>query len=137
MADNELDGRVALVTGSGRNTGRAIALDLAAAGAAVVVNARRNEAEADAVVAAIEAAGGRAFAIVADVTNEMAVDRMAGAAAARFGRLDFLINNAAVRRERPLDQMTLAEWHDILAVILDGAFLCTKAALPHLRASGV
>src|SRR5205823_3563254 len=77
MADKELDGRVALVTGSGRNIGRAIALDLAAAGAAVVVNARRNEEEANAVVAAIEAAGGRAFAIVADVTNEAAVDRMA------------------------------------------------------------
>ena len=131
MADNELDGRVALVTGSGRNIGRAIALDLAAAGAAIIVNARRNEEEAKAVVAAIEAAGGRGFAVVADVTDEAAVGRMVAAAVERFGRLDFLINNAAV----PLDQMTLAEWHDILSIILDGAFLCAKACLPHLRAS--
>jgi len=135
MADNELDGRVALVTGSGRNIGRAIALDLAAAGAAIIVNARRNEEEAKAVVAAIEAAGGRGFAVVADVTDEAAVGRMVAAAVERFGRLDFLINNAAVRREKPLDQMTLAEWHDILSIILDGAFLCAKACLPHLRAS--
>jgi 3-oxoacyl-[acyl-carrier protein] reductase len=132
----ELDGKVAIVTGSGRNIGRAIALALAENGAAVVVNARQNRAEADAVVRAIEVAGGRALAQLADVADPAAVDRMVAAAADRFGRVDILINNAALRREKPLDQMTLADWREITGVILDGAFCCVKACLPHLRRSG-
>jgi 3-oxoacyl-[acyl-carrier protein] reductase len=137
MADSkELDGKVAIVTGAARNIGRAIALDLAAAGAAVVINARTSSAEAEAVAREIEADGGRALAFMADVTDEAAVGRMAAAAVARFGRIDILVNNAAVRREQPLDQMTLAEWREILAIVLDGAFICAKACLPQLRASG-
>jgi 3-oxoacyl-[acyl-carrier protein] reductase len=132
----ELDGKVAIVTGAGRNIGRSIALALAQAGAAVVVNARANRAEADAVVREIEAAGGRALVQLADVADAAAVDRMAAAAAERFGRIDFLINNAAVRREKALDEMTLAEWREITGIILDGAFCCVKACLPHLRRSG-
>lgn len=132
----ELAGRVAVVTGSGRNIGRAIAFDLAAAGAAVVVNARSNAEETDAVAREIEGKGGRALALLADVADEAAVGRMAAAAVERFGRIDLLVNNAAVRPERALDQMTLGEWRDILAVILDGAFNCVKACLPQLRASG-
>jgi 3-oxoacyl-[acyl-carrier protein] reductase len=134
--NRELAGRVAIVTGAGRNIGRAIALDLAAAGADVVINARQNQAEADAVVGAIEANGGRAIAVLADVTDAAAVERMAEAATKRFGRIDFLVNNAAVRRETSLDQMTLAEWREILAIVLDGAFNCVKACLPQLRRSG-
>jgi 3-oxoacyl-[acyl-carrier protein] reductase len=84
----------------------------------------------------IEANRGRALAFMADVTDEAAVGRMAAAAVARFGRIDILVNNAAVRREQPLDQMTLAEWREILAIVLDGAFICAKACLPQLRASG-
>jgi 3-oxoacyl-[acyl-carrier protein] reductase len=137
MADGkELDGRVAIVTGAARNIGRAIAHDLAAAGAAVVVNARTSEAEAKAVAREIEAGGGRAFACVADVTDEAAVGRMAAAAVERFGRIDILVNNAAVRREQPLADMTLAAWREILSIILDGAFICAKACLPQLAASG-
>jgi NAD(P)-dependent dehydrogenase (short-subunit alcohol dehydrogenase family) len=137
MADGkELDGRVAIVTGAARNIGRAIAHDLAAAGAAVVVNARTSEAEAKAVAREIEAGGGRAFACVADVTDEAAVGRMAAAAVERFGRIDILVNNAAVRREQPLAEMTLAAWREILSIILDGAFICAKACLPQLAASG-
>ena len=95
MADGkELDGRVAIVTGAARNIGRAIAHDLAAAGAAVVVNARTSEAEAKAVAREIEDGGGRAFAFIADVTDEAAVARMAAAAVERFGRIDLLVNNA-------------------------------------------
>src|SRR5215831_14858993 len=113
MADGkELDGRVAIVTG------------------AVVVNARTSEAEAKAVAHEIEEGGGRAFAFVADVTDEAAVGRMAAAAVERFGRIDILVNNAAARREQPFAEMNLAAWHEILTVILDGAFICAKACLP-------
>jgi NAD(P)-dependent dehydrogenase (short-subunit alcohol dehydrogenase family) len=104
MADKELHGRVAIVTGAGRNIGRGIALELAAAGAAVVVNVRSNKAEADAVVKEIEAAGGRAMAGVADVTDPVAVGAMASAALQQFGRIDYLVNNAALRDAKRLAQ---------------------------------
>ena len=136
MADAELSGRVALVTGAGRNIGRAIALALAEGGATVVVNARSNRAEADAVVREIEAKGGHALARLADVADGAAVERMVATAVERFGRLDILVNNAALRRETPLERMDFAEWREILGSILDGAFHCTKACLPHLRRSG-
>src|ERR1043166_8067132 len=96
MADGkELDGRVAIVTGAARNIGRAIARELAAAGAAVVVNARTSEAEANAVAREIEAGGGRAFAFVADVTDEAAVGRLGGAAVARFWGGESVVTNPA------------------------------------------
>jgi 3-oxoacyl-[acyl-carrier protein] reductase len=137
MAGNgELNGRVALVTGAGRNIGRSIALALAADGAAIVVNARSNRAEAEAVVKEIEAGGGQAMAALADVADAAAVDAMVAAAVKRFGRIDYLINNAALRGEKHLDEMSSAEWRRILGVILDGAFHCVKACLPHLRRSG-
>jgi 3-oxoacyl-[acyl-carrier protein] reductase len=131
-----LGGRVALVTGAGRNIGRAIALALAAAGAAVVINGRRDRQAVDAVAAEIVAAGGQAIPVLADVADAGAVEGLVAAAVERFGRLDILINNAAVRPEKALEGMTLADWHAVLGVILDGAFLTVRAALPHLRASG-
>jgi 3-oxoacyl-[acyl-carrier protein] reductase len=127
---------VAVVTSAARNIGRAIALDLAAGGAAVMVNARTSEADAQGVAGEIEAAGGRALAFIADVTDEAAVGRMAEAAVARFGRIDILVNNAAVRREQAFAEMALAAWREIHAIILDGAFMCAKACLPQLAASG-
>jgi 3-oxoacyl-[acyl-carrier protein] reductase len=137
MADStELTGRVALVTGAGRNIGRMIARELAAAGAAVIVNARSNRDEAQAVVRGIEDQGGQALAWLADVADAKAVEGMMAAAVERFGRIDILVNNAALRREQPLEHMSFAEWREILGVILDGAFHCVKAALPQLRASG-
>jgi 3-oxoacyl-[acyl-carrier protein] reductase len=132
----ELAGRVAIVTGAGRNIGRAIAHALASAGAAVVVNGRANHANVDAVVGEIEAQGGNALAVMADVTDEAAVERMAAAAAERFGRIDILVNNAAGRPEKALEAMSLADWRGVLATILDGAFLTVKAALPHLKHGG-
>ena len=132
----ELNGRVAIVTGAGRNIGRAIALALAGDGAAVVVNARANRAEADSVVKEIEAGGGQALAALADVADAAAVEQMAAAAVKRFGRIDYLINNAALRGEKPLEQMTLADWRKVMSVILEGAFNCAKACLPQLRRSG-
>ncbi|MEX0751528.1 MAG: SDR family oxidoreductase [Xanthobacteraceae bacterium] len=133
--DKELAGKVAVVTGSGRNIGKAIALALAEGGAAVVVNARSNRTEADAVVREIEAAGGKAAAVIGDVADPATAKNLA-AAAERLGRLDFLVNNAAIRREKPLDQMTFEEWREVHATILDGAFLCVQASLPLLRKSG-
>ena len=134
--DGELKGRVALVTGAGRNIGRAIALALAEAGASVAVNGRSNRAEVDAVAAEIEARGGKAFAVLADVSDEGAVDGMIDAAVGRLGRLDILVNNAAVRPEKRFESLSFADWRDVHSVILDGAFLTVKAALPHLKASG-
>ena len=131
-----LAGRVAVVTGAGRNIGRAIALGLGGVGAAVVVNARANRAEAETVAAEIEKAGGRAFASLADVTDADALARMAAETRKRFGRVDVLVNNAAVRRDCDIDRMALEEWRSVLGVILDGAFLAVKAFLPDLRASG-
>ena len=138
MAANrqELAGRVAIVTGAGRNIGRCIALQLAADGAAIVVNARTNRAEIDAVTAEIVKAGGKAIAFLADVADAKAVNAMAAAAVKQFGRIDYLINNAALRREKPIADMTIEEWREVQAVILEGAFHCVKACLPQLRASG-
>ena len=138
MTENKaLAGRVALVTGAGRNIGRAIALTLADAGAAIVVNARQSREEADATVAEIVKRGGKAIAALADVSNPDQVARMVEAAHKQFGRLDILVNNAAVRREAPIDQIGLAEWREIMGIVLDGAFICVKACLPHLRQGGV
>jgi 3-oxoacyl-[acyl-carrier protein] reductase len=132
----ELSGRVAIVTGAGRNIGRAIALALADGGAAVVVNARSNVQEAEAVAGEIERAGGKALAVTADVADAEAVASMIDDAASRFGRIDILVNNAAVRAEQAFEAMTLADWRAVTAVILDGAFNCVKACLPHLKRSG-
>src|SRR6202171_843912 len=136
MANNELTGKVAIVTGAGRNIGRAIALALAEGGASIVVNARSNRAEAEAVVREIEAAGGKALVHIGDVADAEAVQAMADMALKHFGRIDILVNNAALRREKPFADMSYAEWREILNVTLDGAFHCTKACLPVLRKSG-
>src|SRR5262245_33150397 len=104
----ELAGRVAIVTGSGRNIGRAIGLPLADAGASIVVNGRSNAAAVDGVVHEIEAAGGMALGTMADVANEADVARMTDAAVERFGRVDVVINNAAGRPEQAFDSMLLA-----------------------------
>jgi len=132
----ELEGRVALVTGASRNIGRAIALALAEGGAAVVVNARASKDEAAAVVAEIESRGGRAMAGIADVTDDTAVNAMVAEATKRFGRLDIVVNNAAVRGVSAIDAIDPAEFRRIVAIILDGAYICAKACLPALRASG-
>jgi NAD(P)-dependent dehydrogenase (short-subunit alcohol dehydrogenase family) len=130
-----LNGRVAIVTGAGRSIGRAIAIELASAGCAVVVNVRQNRAEADEVVKAIEAAGGTAMAAIADVTDAPAVQKMAAAAMKQFGRIDYLINNAALRQEKHIEEMTFEDWRYITGVVLDGAFHCVKACLEPIKAS--
>ena len=132
---SELTGKVAIVTGAGRNIGRAIALMLADAGACILVNVRSNRAEAEAVVSEIVAKGGRALLHVGDVADSGAVQMMAETAEKHFGRIDILVNNAALRREKPFAEMDYAEWRAILDVTLDGAFHCVKACLPALQRS--
>ncbi|HEU5016700.1 MAG TPA: SDR family oxidoreductase [Pseudolabrys sp.] len=133
---NELDGKVAVVTGAGRNIGRAIALALAQAGAVVVVNVRSNKAEAGDVVRAIESAGGKAAIHIGDVADPKSAEALAQTALDRFGRIDILINNAAMRAEQSFDEMSYADWRAVMDVTLDGAFHCAKACLPALKKSG-
>ncbi len=132
-SNNTNSPRVALVTGAGRNIGRAIALTLARQGLAVVVNVRTSVAEGQAVVDELLALGQPAMLCVADVTDAIAVKAMMAQVTERFGRLDVLVNNAAIRREAPLADMTAEDWRGTLAVVLDGAFHCTQAALPMLQ----
>jgi 3-oxoacyl-[acyl-carrier protein] reductase len=136
VSGGDLQGRVAIVTGSARNIGRAIARALADAGAAVVINAKSSAAEADAVASEICDAGGKATAKLADVGTPDGAAALVAAAVDRFGRLDILVNNAAVRREVDFERLDYREWRDIIATILDGAYLCAHAALPHLVAAG-
>lgn len=131
----ELVGKIAVVTGAGRNIGRAIALALAGGGAAVLVNARSNRTEIASVIGEIESAGGRAIAHIGDVSDADAMLAMAEAAVGEFGRIDFLVNNAALRREKSFAEMDYKAWREILDVTLDGAFHCVKACLPALRRS--
>ena len=130
---DELAGRVALVTGAARNIGRAIARSLAAGGASVMVNARTSRAEAEKTV---EMIGANAALHIADVTQPEDVKGLVDATVKRFGRLDLLVNNAAVRFETPFAEMKYEEWRQVLAIVLDGAFLCAQAALPHLIRAG-
>ena len=131
-----LQGRVAIVTGSARNIGRAIARALADAGASVVINAKSSATDADAVVREIRESGGQAVAKIADVGQPEAAASLIDAAIAAFGRLDILVNNAAVRREIDFERLDYEEWRAITATILDGAYLCARAASPHLIAAG-
>jgi 3-oxoacyl-[acyl-carrier protein] reductase len=136
MDNTPLKGRVALVTGAGRNIGRAIALAFAGAGAKVAVNVRASRDEGQAVVDEIVAHGGDALLVAADVTQRSDVDAMIAAIAKRFGRLDIVVNNAAIRHEVAFANLPYADWRSAQAVCVDGAFHCTQAALPLLRESG-
>lgn len=135
-AARPLAGRVAVVTGSGRNIGRAIVLALARAGADVVVHARASRDEVDAVAREAAEAGVRAVPLLADVRDPRAVERMVEEARRVLGPVDVLVNSAAVRPEADLIDITLEEWRDVLSVVLDGAFLCAKAVIPDMVRSG-
>ena len=125
-----LDGKVALVTGSGRNIGRSIALALAKEGANVVVNARTNRKEAESVAEEVRALGAKAIPMLADVGDREQLEAMLDQALAEFGRIDIVVNNAATRPHKPFVEMSYEDWRGVLATDLDSAFLSTKAALP-------
>jgi 3-oxoacyl-[acyl-carrier protein] reductase len=132
----QLEGKVALVTGAVRRNGRAVAHALAGEGADVVINTRRSRDEAEAVRAEIERIGRKSLVCVADITDENAVRGMFGEIAARFGRVDILVNNAADRGIVPFTEMTTAQWRHILDIVLDGSFYCSRAAVPHMLKNG-
>jgi 3-oxoacyl-[acyl-carrier protein] reductase len=125
----KFDGKVALVTGSGRNIGRATVLKLAAEGANVIVNARSNEQEAQAVAREARDLGVKALPILADVGKRSELDAMAAKALSEFGRVDILINNAAVRPHKPLLQQTDADWEEVRGIVLDAGYYLTKALI--------
>ncbi len=129
--------RAALVTGASRGIGRSVAEALARAGYAVAVNYATRQEDAEAVVAAIRAHGGTALAVAADVSQRAAVEAMFSRIDAELGRLDALVNNAGIGRR--IDRLTDIDdetWHRTLAVNLDGAFFCMRAAIPRMRALG-
>jgi 3-oxoacyl-[acyl-carrier protein] reductase len=135
---NELAGKVAIVTGSARNIGRATALELARAGAALVINARTSKDLCEEVAHEIESAGGRALPFVADITDADAVERMCAAAKSEFGGIDILVNNAAARSHKPFIELELDDWHHALGAAFEGAFYLSKACVPSMieRGSG-
>jgi 3-oxoacyl-[acyl-carrier protein] reductase len=127
-----LDGKVALITGSGRNIGRATALKLAGEGAHIIVNARTNEAEAEAVAREVRDRGVKAIAILADLAKKDQVEAMVARAMSEFGQIDILINNAAIRPHKPFTEVTVADWEHVRGVVLDGALYCTQAVIPSM-----
>ncbi len=134
--DKPLAGKVALITGAVRRSGRASALELARHGAAVAINTRRSVDEAEAVKSELEALGVKAGVYLADVTEEQAVIDMVDAISNELGAVDILVNNAADRGRVPTLELSFEEWHRIVHIILDGAFLCTRAVLPHMIEQG-
>ena len=131
----KLEGKVALVTGAGRNIGRATVLAFAREGAHVVVNARANEAEANEVAREARAVGVKAMVLMADVAQREAVEAMAERALAEFGRVDILVNNAAIRPHKPFTEVSVADWEAVRGVVLDGALYLTRAVLPSMVAN--
>lgn len=132
-----LEGQKALVTGSSSGIGRAVAEAMAASGAMVTVNYVGNRNGADEVVDAIEAKGGTAFAVEADVSREDDVVRMFRKTIDRWGALDILVNNAGIQRDAPLCEMTLAQWNQVIGVNLTGYFLCAREAVREFVRKGV
>jgi len=136
MNTTNLEGKVAVITGASRGIGRAIAEALAAAGAAVVVSSRKQEA-VDAVAEAIRAQGGQALAVAAHTGNSEAVGHLIARAVETFGGLDILVNNAATNPHfGPLLTAEESHWHKILDVNVVGYFRTVKAAVPHMQARG-
>jgi 3-oxoacyl-[acyl-carrier protein] reductase len=132
----KLDGKVALITGSGRNIGRATALKLAGEGAHVIVNARANQAEADAVANEVRDRGVKALAVLADVADKEQVDAMVARGMSEFGRVDILINNAAIRPHKPFTEVTVQDWERVRGVVLDGGLYCTQAVIGSMVKNG-
>jgi len=130
----KLDGKIAIVTGASRGIGRSIAHDLAAHGAAVVVNYSRSHEAAQEVVSRIESAGGRAIAVQADVSNLEQAQDLVKTTLEQFGQIDILVNNAGTTRDKLLLSMKEADWDEVIDTNLKSVFNCSKAVIrPMIR----
>jgi NAD(P)-dependent dehydrogenase (short-subunit alcohol dehydrogenase family) len=129
-----LDGRVALVTGSGRNIGRAVAEAFAAAGAKVVINGHSDREAIETVASGIRERGGEAIAVLADVAKDDQVAALVEQTVTAFGGLDILVSNVGIRRYRPFLEITPDEWNEVIGTNLSAAFYLARHALPHMRA---
>ncbi|HXQ26234.1 MAG TPA: 3-oxoacyl-ACP reductase family protein [Candidatus Acidoferrales bacterium] len=136
MAEKPLANQVALVTGAAKRIGRSIALRLAAEGAAIVVNYKASKAEAESVVREIQASGGRATAIQAEVSKRAEVERLFATVEREFGRLDILVNNAGLFFHAKFEELTDEQWDRILDANLKSQFLCSQAAAPIMKRQG-
>ena len=124
----KLKDRVALVTGSGRGVGKAIALGYAKEGAKVVINYSSSEMAANEVVDTIQSMGGSAIAVKADVAQKQEVENLMKEATSAYGKIDILVNNAGFTRPAMMVKMTEEQWDDVVDIHLKGAFLCSQAA---------
>ena len=129
----DLTGKSALVTGGARGIGRACCLMLARAGASVAVDYRVESPSAALLVEEIEALGGEAFALAADVSKRSDCEMLVDETVSRFGSLDILVNNAGIWKGSPVEEMSDAEWDEMIAVNLTGTFNCTRAAVPPMK----
>ncbi|MBT3884018.1 MAG: SDR family NAD(P)-dependent oxidoreductase, partial [Rhodospirillaceae bacterium] len=136
MADGMFEGKVALVSGAAKRIGLAIAKRLAAEGAGVVVHANSSRGAAEAGAREIEAAGGRAIPLFGDVTDPGQVEALIASAVEHFGRLDMVVHNAVSPNHGSLAELDFEAWRDGISVILDGAFLLSKFAAPHMENGG-
>lgn len=128
-----LEGRTAIITGSGRNIGKAIALQFADAGANIVVNGHRDRKALDEVVAEIRDMGGQAIAVLADVSKHREVEKMVKVAEKQFGQVDIAVSNASIRRRQGMLEMSVADWHNTMNTNLGSCFYMARAVLPGMR----
>ncbi len=128
-----LEGKVAIVTGSSRGVGKAVALAFAKEGARIIVNFSSSSKAADEVVAEIHGIGSEAVAVQADVSRREGAARLAEAAMDKFGQIDVLVNNAGFTRPSMMLKMTEDQWDEVIDIHLKGAFLCTQAAALHMK----
>ena len=136
MGSKPLQGQFALVTGAAKRIGRDIVLRLTAEGAAIAINYATSKTEADALVSEVELAGGRAFAIRADVSKRPEVEKMVGAVEKEFGRLDILVNNAGTFFAAKFEELTDEQWDRIMDANLKSQFLCSQAVAPIMKRHG-
>ena len=132
----KLEGKVALITGSGRNIGKATALAFAGEGASVILNGLTNRQALIDAAHEIESKGGRALPVMADVSDPDDVERMVQEATTRFGSIDILVSNASIRPHGSMLEMTNEQWRKVMAVDLDATFYLSRAILPGMLARG-
>lgn len=128
-----LEGKIALVTGAARGLGKAYCIGMASEGVDIVAV---DVLDCTSTKREVEEKGRQALALNLDISTESGTEQMVQETVGKFGRLDVLVTNAAISPEQPLEQITLADWRKVLAVDLDGVFLCAKAAIPQMKAQG-